>query len=135
MVEGAVKNALGVKDKNKAEKKGGGGILSMFGGGKDKNEKDKVKEKGGQFGDDKKKDEDKGGFFSKVFDKDDNGAKGEQKKSGFNGLFTEGEGGGAVGGGGEGAVGGGGENQGAVVAVNDRDLLDDLSDVAAELAK
>ncbi|KAM4730085.1 uncharacterized protein FYW61_010428 [Anableps anableps] len=131
IVEGAVKNALGIEDKEKDKKKGG--FMSIFGGDKDKEE-----EKGGifSFGHDdkkKKKDEDKGGFFSKIFDKDDDEDKGLPKKSGFHGLFAEGEGGGAMGGG---AMGGGGEeaggNPGRTVAVTDRDLFDDLLDVAEE---
>lgn len=93
LVEDAVKNALGVGDKDEDEKKGGG-ILSLFGGDKDKNET----EKDGlfSFGDDKKKeDEKKGGFFSKIFDRDDD--EGQQRKSGFAGLFNEQEGGSAAG--------------------------------------
>lgn len=88
-MESAVKNAFGVKDKD--EKKGG--FLSFLGGGKDKDDKDD-NDKGSlfSFGDDKKKDDDdKGGIFSKIFNKDDDD-EGKQKKSGFEGLFSEQEG-------------------------------------------
>ncbi|XP_047207431.1 uncharacterized protein LOC124859033 isoform X2 [Girardinichthys multiradiatus] len=127
MVEGAVKNALGVEDKKKDKKKGGG--LSIFGGGKG----EKKEEKGGIFSfghDDKKKnkEEDKG-FFTKIIDKADDKDKGMQKKTGFQGLFAEGEGGAAMGGE-EGVEAGG--NPGQTVAVSDRDLFDDLLDVAEE---
>lgn len=92
-----MKKTLGIEDKNKKK----GGIKSMFGG-----DKDQEKDKGGifSFGHDKKKKEEEnkkkneeGGFFSKIFHKDDED-KGKQKKSGFHGLFAEGEGGGAMGG-------------------------------------
>ncbi|MED6284549.1 hypothetical protein CHARACLAT_020219 [Characodon lateralis] len=126
MVEGAVKNALGVEDKKKDKKKGGG--LSIFGGGKG----EKKEDKGGIFSfghDDKKKnkEEDKG-FFSKILDKADDKDKGMQKKTGFQGLFAEGEE--AAMGGEEGAEAGG--NPGQTVAVTERDLFDDLLDVAEE---
>ncbi|KAM4598884.1 uncharacterized protein V3H82_010879 isoform 2-T2 [Fundulus diaphanus] len=129
MVEGAVKNALGVKDK-KEEKKGG--FRSKFKGDKD----EKKEEKGGFFSfghDDKKKknkEEDKG-FFSKILHKDDDEDKGTQKKKGFDGLFAEGPG--AMGGAGGGEEAGGLPDQ--TVAVSDRDLLDDLMDVAEETSK
>ncbi|XP_035982123.1 dr1-associated corepressor homolog isoform X2 [Fundulus heteroclitus] len=129
MVEGAVKNALGVDDK-KEEKKGG--FRSIFKGDND----EEKEEKGGFFSfghDDKKKkdeEEDKG-FFSKIFHKDDDEDKGTQKKKGFHGLFAEGPGG--MGG------PGGGEEAGGLpdrtVAVSDRDLFDDLMDVAEETSK
>lgn len=82
-MEGMVKKACGIKDKEDKKK---GGILSFFGGGKDDSNK------GGlfSFGDDKKKDDDQGGIFSKIFNKDDD--EGPKKKSGFQGLFTEQEG-------------------------------------------
>lgn len=89
-MESAVKKAFGVKDKD--EKKGG--FLSFLGGGKDKDDKDD-NDKGSLFslGDDKKKDDDdKGGIFSKIFNKDNDDDKGTQKKSGFEGLFSEQEG-------------------------------------------
>ncbi|KAF6732014.1 hypothetical protein FQA47_008086 [Oryzias melastigma] len=81
MVEGAVKNALGIEDKKKDEKKGG--FMSFFGGDKDK-EKEKEKD-GGIFSfgdDDKKKKDDDGGFFSKVFHKhdDDDDEKGQAEE-------------------------------------------------------
>lgn len=86
-MEDKVRSAFGLEDKE--EKKGG--IFSLFGGDKDKDDKDDDK-KGGlfSFGDDKKKDEDAGGFFSKILNKDDD--KGDQKKVGFQGLFSEQEG-------------------------------------------
>lgn len=60
MVEGAVKGALNSANKNKGEKKGGGGgIFSMFGGNKNKN-KDK---------------DDKGAPLPNVPNKDDSGGK------------------------------------------------------------
>ncbi|XP_034537385.1 zinc finger protein AEBP2-like [Notolabrus celidotus] len=135
MVEKAVKKALGADDEEDEDKDKNKGILSIFGGDDDK---DKDKDKGGlfSFGDDKKKDEDKGGFFSKIFDKDDD--KGEEKPSGFHGLFIEqgaaaGGGGGQIVAGSEG--GGGGGMKGQTIGVNDGDLFDDLMDVAAETSK
>lgn len=119
MVEDAVKGALGIKDKEEDKKKGG--IKSIF-KGSNKEEEEKKKKK--------KKDEDKG-FFSKVFHKDDDEDKG-LKKSGFQGLFAEGQEGGAMGGGGAmeegGAMGGGEEawgNPGQTVAVSDRGMYEE----------
>ncbi|XP_026165150.1 uncharacterized protein LOC113131749 isoform X2 [Mastacembelus armatus] len=123
MVEGAVKSALGVKDKDKKDKKaGGGGILSVFGGDKKK--------------DNSNKDEGKGGFFSNVFDKEDNN-KGTPKKSGFSGLFSEQEGAGAASGGDGDFVGMAEESEvpkGPSVEGGGEDLYDDLLNVANEIS-
>lgn len=72
-MEGAVKGALhlGNKDKDKNKKKGGGGIFSRTGGDKDKK---KEVDKG----------EDKGGLFNREDEYE------KERKSGFKGLFTEG---------------------------------------------
>ncbi|XP_038164219.1 glycine-rich RNA-binding protein 2, mitochondrial-like [Cyprinodon tularosa] len=133
MVEGAVKNALGMEDKDE-KKKEKGGFFSFGRGDDDEDEKKKKKNK----------EEDKG-FFSKIFDRDDDEDKDKvPKKSGFHGLFAEGEGGGAGGpmgggamGGDGGAMGGGGAGgpPGQTVAVSDRDLFDDLMDVAEQTSK
>ncbi|KAK2824713.1 hypothetical protein Q5P01_021888 [Channa striata] len=124
VVEGAIKSALGGKDKSGDKKKtggGGGGGFSLFGG-------NKKKEQGGA-------DEGKGGFISNMFDKgDDNKAGG--KKSGFSGLFAEQGGAGAAG-----VADGGvceytppGENAGASGGAGGADLYDDLLNVATEMS-
>lgn len=61
-----MKGALNSANKNKDEKKGGGGIFSMFGGNKNKN-KDKT--------DDKQKKDDKGAPLPNVPNKDASGDK------------------------------------------------------------
>lgn len=108
-----MKKSLGVEDKKKKEKKGGG--FMSFGGDKDREKKEK---EGGMFsfGDDKKKDDE--GFFSKVFHKhDDDNEKVKQKQSGFDGLFAEPGSAGSGGGRHEGEKGeiGGEESTGQVV--------------------
>lgn len=65
-VEGVVKGALHLGNKDKNKKKGGGGIFSRTGGDKDK----------------KKVDKGEGGLFNREDE--------EERKSGFKGLFAEG---------------------------------------------
>lgn len=77
-MEGAIKHTLGIKDKDK-DKKGGGGL---FGGNKNKEQE--------------KKDKGKGGFISNRFKKGDDD-KVEGRASGFTGLFSEPGGAGAAG--------------------------------------
>lgn len=105
-----VKKALGVeeKDKDKDEKKGG---FFSFGGSK------KDEDDGGvlSFGD-KKKDDDEGGFFSNIFNKDKDDDR--EKKSGFQGLFSEQEGVSAGGEDGD-SAGGGGDFQGQSAGISD----------------
>lgn len=100
-MEGAVKGALhlGNKDKDKNKKKGGGGIFSRTGGDKDKK---KEVDKG----------EDKGGLFNREDEYE------KERKSGFKGLFTEGplpE----AGGGGGAAMEGEGEEKPQSASAND----------------
>ncbi|CAB1425599.1 unnamed protein product [Pleuronectes platessa] len=129
-VKDAVKEKLGFgdKDEDEDEDKKGGGIFSLFGGDKKKDE-----DKGGlfSFGGDKEKDEDKGGFFSKIFDRDDDDDDRKEKRAGFAGLFSEQQAGGADAGGQGHSAGEGGLS----VGVNDGDLFDDLMEVAAETSQ
>ncbi|KAF3707930.1 hypothetical protein EXN66_Car001103 [Channa argus] len=123
VVEGAIKSALGGKDKSGDKKKaaaGGGGGFSFFGSNEKK---------------DQRGDEGKGGIVSNLFGKGDDN-KGSGKKSGFSGLFSEQEGAGPAGGG-----DGGmceytppGENAGASGGAGGSELYDDLLDVASEMS-
>lgn len=115
-VEDAVKGALGFGDKQKSKdkKKGGGGIFSRFGDDHDKNKGDK---------------KDTGGLFNRD-DKDE-----KERNAGFRGLFTEGPA--ASGDGDRAATEAGSEErpEPESVAASDRDLLDDLMDVAEETSR
>ncbi|KAL3971617.1 DnaJ-like proiein [Sarotherodon galilaeus] len=129
LVEGAVKGALNSANKNKDEKKGGGGIFSMFGGNKNKN-KDKT--------DDKQKKDDKGAPLPNVPNKDGTGTAGGNVGptigGGAGGNVGPTMGGGAGGSGGSAGGSGGSAGpvaQGGVTA--DRDLLDDLFELGEEM--
>ncbi|XP_039889857.1 circumsporozoite protein-like isoform X2 [Simochromis diagramma] len=127
LVEGAVKGALNSANKNKGEKKGGGGIFSMFGGNKNKN-KDK---------------DDKGAPLPNVPNKDGSGGKKPVPEGNLAGTTggnvgpTMGGGaGGNVGptmGGGAGGSGGSAGPVGQEGVTTDRDLMDDLFELGDEM--
>ncbi|XP_005743604.1 circumsporozoite protein-like [Pundamilia nyererei] len=127
LVEGAVKGALNSANKNKGEKKGGGGIFSMFGGNKNKN-KDK---------------DDKGAPLPNVPNKDGSGGKKPVPEGNLAGTTggnvgpTMGGGaGGNVGptmGGGAGGSGGSAGPVGQEGVTTDTDLMDDLFELGDEM--